>query len=78
MPLAQRTQRAEARLLPEQKERIERAARLKGVSLSDFMVQNADEAPSAPSSSMQAGRSLPRTGTCLCRRCFIRRIRALA
>jgi uncharacterized protein (DUF1778 family) len=31
-------------LLPEQKKRIERAARLKGLSLSDFIVQNADEA----------------------------------
>jgi uncharacterized protein (DUF1778 family) len=31
-------------LLPEQKKRIERAARLKGLSLSDFMVQHADEA----------------------------------
>jgi uncharacterized protein (DUF1778 family) len=39
-----RTQRTEARLLPEQKLRIERAAMLKGLSLSDFMVQNADEA----------------------------------
>lgn len=39
-----RTQRTEARLLPEQKMRIERAAMLKGLSLSDFIVQNADEA----------------------------------
>jgi uncharacterized protein (DUF1778 family) len=39
-----RTQRTEARLLPEQKSRIERAAMLKGLSLSDFIVQNADEA----------------------------------
>jgi uncharacterized protein (DUF1778 family) len=31
-------------LLPEQKKRIERAARLKGLSLSDFIVQHADEA----------------------------------
>jgi len=44
MALALRTERTEARLLPEQKERIERAARLKGLSLSDFMVQHADEA----------------------------------
>lgn len=44
MTLAARTQRTEARLLPEQKKRIERAASLKGMSLSDFMVQNADEA----------------------------------
>jgi uncharacterized protein (DUF1778 family) len=39
-----RTERTEARLLPEQKKRIERAAAIKGLSLSDFMVQNADEA----------------------------------
>ena len=44
MALALRTQRTEARLLPEQKERIERAARLKGLSVSDFIVQHADEA----------------------------------
>ena len=44
MAIAQRTKRTEARLLPEQKKRIELAARLKGVSLSDFMVQHADEA----------------------------------
>ena len=44
MPVVARTQRTEARLLPEQKKRIERAAKLKGMSLSDFMVQNADEA----------------------------------
>jgi uncharacterized protein (DUF1778 family) len=44
MALALRTERTEARLLPEQKKRIERAARLKGLSLSDFIVQNADEA----------------------------------
>lgn len=44
MTLALRTQRTEARLLPDQKRRIERAASIKGVSLSDFMVQNADEA----------------------------------
>ena len=44
MALALRTERAEARLLPEQKKRIERAARLKGLSLSDFIVQHADEA----------------------------------
>jgi len=41
---ALRTERTEARLLPEQKKRIERAARLKGLSLSDFIVQHADEA----------------------------------
>ena len=39
-----RTERTEARLLPEQKMRIERAANIKGLSLSDFMVQHADEA----------------------------------
>jgi uncharacterized protein (DUF1778 family) len=44
MPVASRTQRTETRLLPEQKSRIERAARIKGLSLSDFIVQNADEA----------------------------------
>jgi len=44
MPLALRTERTEARLLPEQKKRIERAASLKGLSLSDFIVQYADEA----------------------------------
>lgn len=42
--VALRTQRTEARLLPDHKKRIERAACIKGVSLSDFMVQNADEA----------------------------------
>lgn len=44
MALALRTERSEARLLPEQKRRIERAASLKGLSLSDFIVQHADEA----------------------------------
>jgi uncharacterized protein (DUF1778 family) len=44
VPITLRTQRTEARLLPDQKKRIERAARIKGVSLSDFIVQNADEA----------------------------------
>jgi uncharacterized protein (DUF1778 family) len=44
MALAYRTKRTEARLLPDQKKRIERAARIKGLSLSDFIVQNADEA----------------------------------
>ncbi len=39
-----RTQRAEVRLLPVQKRRIERAASHKGISFSDFMVQAADEA----------------------------------
>lgn len=41
---ALRTERTEARLRPEQKARIEHAAQLKGLSLSDFIVQNADEA----------------------------------
>ena len=40
----QRTERAEARLRPDQKARIERAASLKGLSISDFIVQHADEA----------------------------------
>ena len=44
MAVALRTERTEARLLPEQKKRIERAASLKGLSLSDFIVQHADEA----------------------------------
>lgn len=39
-----RTERTEARLRTDQKARIERAAHLKGLSVSDFMVQNADEA----------------------------------
>jgi uncharacterized protein (DUF1778 family) len=39
-----RTERTEARLLPEQKMRIERAANIKGQSFSDFLVQHADEA----------------------------------
>ena len=44
MALEVRTQRTEARLLPDQKRRIEHAAKIKGISVSDFMVQNADEA----------------------------------
>jgi uncharacterized protein (DUF1778 family) len=44
MPVALRTQRTEARLLPDQKKRIEQAASLKGLSVSDFIVQHADEA----------------------------------
>ena len=44
MAVALRTHRTEARLLPEQKKRIERAASLKGMSVSDFIVQHADEA----------------------------------
>lgn len=39
-----RVERLEARLLPEQKRRIERAASHKGLSVSDFVVQAADEA----------------------------------
>ncbi len=39
-----KTERTEARLRPEQKARIERAAHYKGVSISDFLVQAADEA----------------------------------
>jgi uncharacterized protein (DUF1778 family) len=41
---AVRTERTEARLRPDQKARIERAASLKGISVSDFMVQHAEEA----------------------------------
>lgn len=37
-------ERIEARLLPEQKKRIEHAARLRGTSVSDFMVRHAEEA----------------------------------
>jgi uncharacterized protein (DUF1778 family) len=44
MAVALRTERTEARLLPHQKKRIEHAASLKGLSVSDFMVQHADEA----------------------------------
>jgi uncharacterized protein (DUF1778 family) len=44
MATALRTERTEARLLPEQKKRIEQAASLKGLSISDFIVQHADEA----------------------------------
>lgn len=44
MARALRTERTEARLLPEQKRRIERAAQIKGLSVSDFIVQHADEA----------------------------------
>ncbi len=39
-----RSTRLEARLLPEQRRRIERAASHKGLSVSDFVVQAADEA----------------------------------
>jgi len=45
MPVASpKTERTEARLRPEQKARIERAASLKGLSISDFIVQHAEEA----------------------------------
>lgn len=44
MPTALRTERTEARLLPEQKARIDRAAAIRGLSRSDFIVQTADEA----------------------------------
>jgi uncharacterized protein (DUF1778 family) len=44
MPVALRTERTEARLLPEQKSRIEQAAALRGLSVSDFIMQHADEA----------------------------------
>jgi uncharacterized protein (DUF1778 family) len=39
-----RSQRTEARLRPDQKRRIERAANLRGQSVSDFMVQQSDQA----------------------------------
>ena len=39
-----RTVRTEARLRHDQKARIERAANLKGLSVSDFIVQHAEEA----------------------------------
>jgi len=41
---ARKVARVEARLNPEQKRRIEYAARLKGTSISDFMVLSADDA----------------------------------
>jgi uncharacterized protein (DUF1778 family) len=44
MAQAIRTERMEARLLPAQKKRIEQAATIKGLSVSDFVVQYADEA----------------------------------
>jgi uncharacterized protein (DUF1778 family) len=37
-------ERVEARIRPDQKERIERAADIRGTSVSDFIIQNADEA----------------------------------
>src|SRR5438445_230877 len=42
--ISRKTVRAEARLQPDQKARIERAAHYKGLSFSDFLVQAADEA----------------------------------
>jgi uncharacterized protein (DUF1778 family) len=48
MPVAeskpQKLQRIEARIRPDQKNRIERAASIRGTSVSDFIVQHADEA----------------------------------
>jgi len=44
MPRAPRTKQIEARLLPEQKKRIEKAARYEGLSFVDFIVKYADEA----------------------------------
>lgn len=45
MPVtATRSLRTEARLRPEQKRRIEAAASLRGLSVSDFMVQHSDQA----------------------------------
>jgi len=41
---ASRTERTEARLRPDQKARIERAASLRGVSVPGFIVQHAEEA----------------------------------
>jgi len=44
MAPALNTERTEARLLPDQKQRIETAAHLLGISVSEFIVQHADEA----------------------------------
>lgn len=44
MTRAPRTRRYLARLLPDQKKRIETAARYEGLSVVDFMVKYADEA----------------------------------
>jgi uncharacterized protein (DUF1778 family) len=41
---AKRLDSIEARIPPAQRERIERAAHLRGLSVSDFLIQNADEA----------------------------------
>jgi uncharacterized protein (DUF1778 family) len=41
---ATKSLRTEARLRPDQKRRIERAASLRGQSVSDFMVQQSDQA----------------------------------
>jgi len=41
---SRKVQRIEARLRPDQKSRIERAANIRGISVSDFIVQQADEA----------------------------------
>jgi uncharacterized protein (DUF1778 family) len=44
MGSARKIERIEARLQPAQKERLEYAASLKGISVSDFMVQSAEAA----------------------------------
>jgi uncharacterized protein (DUF1778 family) len=41
---AQKLQRIEARIRPDQKSRIERAASIRGTSVSDFIVQHAERA----------------------------------
>ncbi len=41
---ARKNKRVEARLNPQQKRRIEYAARLRGTSISDFLVSSADDA----------------------------------
>jgi uncharacterized protein (DUF1778 family) len=41
---ATKSLRTEGRLRPDQKRRIERAANLRGLSVSDFIVQHADQA----------------------------------
>jgi uncharacterized protein (DUF1778 family) len=41
--VSRKVERVEARLKPEQKRRIERAAILKGTSLSDFIIDSADD-----------------------------------
>jgi len=41
---SQKLERIEARIRPDQKRRIERAASIRGTSVSDFIVRHADEA----------------------------------